>query len=115
MYRQGDVLLVRESSLPTHAKPAKHSKGPVVLAEGEITGHLHAFHDADAVTEYLAPAGFHTPSRREYTPERRYIKVHQLTQLEHPEHRAIDLSPGIYRVVTQREFDADRHSRPVYD
>lgn len=50
LYRQGDVLIERIAKLPAAAKPQK-SKGKVILALGEATGHHHYF-DAKTASEF---------------------------------------------------------------
>ena len=90
MYRQGDVLLVAVPELPEGAKPqARH--GRLVLAEGEATGHAHAIAEPDV---------------REFTVgDERFVLVRSAAQLIHEEHATIDLPPGAYRVVIQREYE----------
>jgi hypothetical protein len=90
--RQGDVLLdpCRE---PEGLVPIDHHGDRIVLAEGEATGHLHAVPAADARL-LAAPDGG------------RYLWVVRPTALTHEEHQpAIELVPGIYRVVRDREYD----------
>ena len=74
--RQGDVLLVPVDEVPEGARPLARTRGRVVLAEGEVTGHAHAIRSAAAT----------------------------LVTLDHEEHAAIEVAPGAYRVVIQREF-----------
>ena len=51
--RQGDVLLIPTDSIPEGTKPAKRdSRGRLVLAEGEVTGHAHVILD-DAATLFV--------------------------------------------------------------
>ncbi|MGV9307480.1 MULTISPECIES: hypothetical protein [unclassified Nonomuraea] len=98
MFRQGDILIVpvAEESVPARVKtlpPApRDSRGRLVLALGEATGHAHAIpgpgtlllDDAYTGADYLhLPAG---------------------TRLVHEEHDAIMLPKGWFRVVRQREY-----------
>lgn len=52
LFRQGDVLLRRVSSIPKSAKAAEKKDQPgnsrIVLAYGEVTGHAHAIADTEA-------------------------------------------------------------------
>lgn len=88
--RQGDVLLVPVARVPyrTHAIP--RDRGRVVLAYGEVTGHAHAIRSLGAALLEL---------RGE-----RYLQVSAAVTLEHEEHGPIDIAPGAYRVVIQREY-----------
>ncbi len=79
MYRQGDVLLVKQEV-----------DKRIVLAWGETSGHAHAI---DANFADLYSSG----------PER-FVMAKAGAQLVHEEHAAIPLTPGSYKVVQQREF-----------
>jgi hypothetical protein len=98
MYRQGDILILPLSEEAAHAtilglSPVpRDSRGRLVLALGEVTGHAHAvvgpgelYRSADP----LAPACLHVPSG---------------ARVVHEEHGAIPLPRGWYRVVRQREY-----------
>ena len=87
--RQGDVLLVAVPAIPAAAE-RQPRKGRLVLAEGEATGHAHAIAEPDA---------------REFrVGDERYLLVRSAAQLIHEEHAPIDLPPGAYRIVIQREY-----------
>jgi hypothetical protein len=91
-YRQGDVLLVRmqNRTLP-EATLVPRDQGRIILALGEATGHAHAIAAADA--ELL-----------EVADGERYLRVDGPAALTHEEHGAIELEPGLYRVIRQREY-----------
>ena len=92
MFRQGDVLLVAVDALPEQAQPEPRG-GRIVLAEGEVTGHAHAVEERDA---------------RTFTHEgQRYLLTKSRAQLIHEEHAPIEVPPGAYRVVIQREYEPD--------
>ncbi len=92
MFRQGDVLLVAVDALPEQAEPEPRG-GRIVLAEGEVTGHAHAVEERDA---------------RAFTHEgQRYLLTKSKAQLIHEEHAPIEVPPGAYRVVIQREYEPD--------
>lgn len=50
MNRQGDILIVPVNEIPTDAVKVDRDAGRAILAYGEVTGHAHAFKDADVVT-----------------------------------------------------------------
>ena len=89
IYRQGDVLVIPITSIPTGLKQTKR----VTLAHGEVTGHHHTIHegatgyasDVDALVDYIevtAPAA----------------------DLTHQEHSTIPIPTGKYQVVKQVEY-----------
>ncbi|MEX1336107.1 MAG: hypothetical protein AB1Z66_12490 [Candidatus Limnocylindrales bacterium] len=102
--RQGDILLVAVPGIPDGARQQPRT-GRIVLAEGEATGHAHAIHEPDART--FVHAGV------------RYLLTRSRAQLVHEEHAPIDVPPGRWRVVQQREYEpAAGHYqswRPVLD
>lgn len=91
-YRQGDVLLVKVDidALPKGAVQ-QESKERIVLAYGEVTGHAHAI-DSSFASLYQWQGD-------------RLIEAKPGARLVHEEHNTIDLEPGFYRVVQQREYE----------
>lgn len=92
MYRQGDVLLERIGELPPDLRHQVYARqGRLILAEGEVTGHAHtvAAEHADLLRDEARNV---------------YLRIMRATPLEHQEHAAIVLEPGVYRVVRQREY-----------
>jgi hypothetical protein len=100
-YRQGDVLLMKLSEDEARAlrlkERARATKGRVILAHGEATGHSHSVDGARA-------------SLHELRFGERYLTILAPTELTHEEHAPISLDPGFYRVVRQREFVPTRDS-----
>ncbi len=90
-YRQGDVLIMAVEGLPTDLAAMSRDQGRVVLAEGEVTGHAHAIVDREAVLY-------------EGDGDDRFLEVASPVTVTHEEHDAIDLPPGVYQVVRQREY-----------
>ena len=90
MVRQGDVLLVPVDAIPEAAKPVARDHGRVVLAYGEATGHAHAISSA-AATQL-------------HDDIERYLRLTAAATLQHEEHAAIEIAPGSYRIVIQREY-----------
>ena len=88
--RQGDVLVLGVDAIPDDAKPVSRDRGRVVLAYGEVTGHAHAIAARDATLLEL--------------DGERYLRVTAPVTLDHEEHATIELPPGSFRVVIQREY-----------
>jgi hypothetical protein len=91
MYRQGDVLLIRDDTAEGGAEIPR-DKGAVVLAYGEVTGHSHAIHNPNVCQ--LRNEG-HTVL---------VVEGDAVAQLVHEEHAPIELPPGRYRVQIQQEY-----------
>lgn len=97
IFRQGDVLLELVAAIPQGAKDVT-AGDRIVLAYGEATGHTHAVHD---------PLTEKTPKGRAKLWDagaERFLQVIEKTALKHEEHAPVELDPGIYRVVQQREY-----------
>ena len=92
-YRQGDVLLVRVEALPNGSVKEDNDES-VVLAYGEVTGHAHRL-SASTVTMYAWKGD-------------KLIEVKKPTPLTHEEHSPIEVAPGFYKVVRQREYTPER-------
>ena len=91
--RQGDVLLVRVDAIPA-GTTEEPTELPMIVKYGEATGHAHAFHSA-AVKLYSSETGD------------RFLHILEPAQLQHEEHAAIDVPPGIYRLPDQVEWSND--------
>ncbi len=99
--RQGDVLVARIDALPANLKPIPREAGRIVLAHGEVTGHAHAVFEPHA-THFSAPdESASAPALAAVT----YLEVKEaMAALTHEEHATIQLPPGTYKVVRQREY-----------
>lgn len=98
-YRQGDVFIERISALPDAVVAKPRDRGRVVLAYGEVTGHAHAI-DASLAELFEARDGV------------LYLRVTGGdAALKHEEHATIDVAPGVYRVVHQREYSPSENRR----
>lgn len=93
-YRQGDVMLIKVAELPRGATQQAPQER-IVLAWGEVTGHAHAVPTAHAALYKHQDDS--------------YLNVLQPTGLTHEEHSRIDLAPGVYKVVLQREYTPERN------
>jgi len=85
-YRQGDLLFVRQETLPAGDLVVRPS---LVIVAGEATGHAHRL-TAGAVLE--APDGTV------------YFDLAMPTRVAHEQHDALTLDPGLWLVVRQREY-----------
>lgn len=104
-YRQGDVLLVKVSGiiskgLPKDAKDVT-PKDRIVLAYGEVTGHAHA------VYPEVKDGKAEMPAKLWDAGAERFLQVLEKTALKHEEHSPVQLDPGVYRVVRQREYSPE--------
>lgn len=90
-YRQGDVLLLKVDDMPPDVVPVEPDNNRVILAYGEVTGHAHALSTATAMLY-------------EHSSGDRFLQVTQPSALVHEEHSPIDLAPGCYKVIRQREY-----------
>ena len=91
--RQGDVLVWPSQSIPASASEVPPEEDRLIVARGEATGHHHSFpHRRGAVLF------------RDGTVGPLYVKVDALVALEHQEHAALRLAPGIYEIQIQRTF-----------
>jgi hypothetical protein len=89
IYRQGDVLIRRISSLPTQ-KAALRANG--VLAYGEVTGHAHKVEQLTRAEVLEIGAGL-------------YMRVSEEgVRIVHEEHAPITLPAGNYEIEIQREY-----------
>jgi len=89
MRRQGDVLFVKIEALSAGGDLTER-KGQIVV-EGEVTGHAHRLVQG----RILEAQGM------------LFLEVLKATQVVHEEHHAIDLEPGIYQVIRQREYSPE--------
>jgi hypothetical protein len=100
MYRQGDMLLipVDPAQLPTRPAPEdRDTRGRLILAHGEATGHAHVVSAPGA--QLLADSD---------EVDRRFLLLATQALLTHDEHAPIPLPAGAYRVVRQREYTPEQ-------
>ena len=92
-YRQGDVLLCAIERIPEDARPIPTDGERLVIAQGELTGHAHAF--AAAAVQML----------RDAASGRTFLVIGaDGAALRHEEHEPILLPEGRYEVRRQREY-----------
>jgi hypothetical protein len=91
MIRQGDIFLKPCNNVNLSGATAVPAKGGrYILAEGEATGHNHS----------VLAEGNELFSLNGNT----VLVVNELTTIEHQEHASIEIAPGQYWVVRQREY-----------
>lgn len=100
MVRQGDVLIRRVQRREANGKDLREGQR-VILAHGEVTGHVHEVVAVGADTDQPPAAFFEEPGGR------RFLFVSQPCALTHQEHGTIALAPGCYEVVRQREYSPE--------
>ena len=87
MKRQGDLLIVKVSSIPNRAVKKDHR----ILAEGEATGRMHELDSGELyeINDVM------------------YFRVEEGARvvLKHPEHHHLTFEPGDYKVIRQREYE----------
>ena len=101
MIRQGDVLVrpVGRGDAPRFGvRPAPPEGGRVVLAHGEATGHHHSFALSQRVALFRDDGGG--------SGGRLLLEVtgDAPAMLEHQEHAALPVAPGLHEVVRQRTY-----------
>lgn len=90
MWRQGDLLVQSTDSIPGSAKKQK----ALTLLESRISGHAHAIAERRTCRIYRSGDDW-------------FLDVFASSaSLVHPEHGAIELAEGKYRVWRQREFSS---------
>ncbi len=96
-YRQGDILLEKSPVPPSleGATKLRRSGGPLVLAYGEATGHAHEIASGFAILFSLQ--------------NEVYLNVTKISLLTHEEHATVEIPPGVYRVIRQREYNSALH------
>jgi hypothetical protein len=99
---QGDILIerVEDAMASGHVVQSVHN-GPVVIAEGEATGHHHRL--VGSVTMYRDDAIARDIPRELYVA---HVTVRSPSaRLVHEEHAPITLDKGTYRVRRQRQLE----------
>ncbi len=102
-YVQGDVMFIRNGKEYTTKEWRKLEpiNGIHIIARGEKTGHTHTV-DANAVDLFELATG-------------RVVVVNQPVFVYHQEHDPLELPPGEYDIITQRQYTAQEAPRRVYD
>jgi len=89
IYQQGDVLFVpRADNIPENTEVKKD----MIVAEGEVTGHMHEVISPDA-TVYVDKEG------------NIFLDAEKGATVTHQEHHKVDVPPGKYDIKIVREYD----------
>ena len=107
IYRHGDVIIEHCSDEPSAAPVPRDSRGHVVLAEGEATGHAHRIR-ARSVALYPIDGSANDSGVR-------LLVVTRPVALRHEEHRTLTIPPGRYRVRVKRQYTPEGGWSPVAD
>lgn len=112
-YRQGDVLLVKiedekEIERLDGTREATNPAPEPILAYGEVTGHHHILTGGELYLD-------------EIDSNFQFVVVDEPATLDHldeggqktGEHESINIAPGMYFVVQQREYDGQQERRVV--
>lgn len=96
--RQGDVILVSVSTATVNlGEPVRATKGDIVLAWGESTGHRHRF--TDGAILYVTPHGRYVEVLQTATT---IVHVRSVEQLRRDEIRVRDLDETTIRMDARR-------------
>lgn len=99
-HRQGDILFIPVDSIPDGVKLVdRDSRGRIVLAEGESTGHAHCVLDD--------PATLFAPTDLDEMADR-FLKVEGEAAVVHEEHDTVHLERGDWAVRRKREYQPER-------
>lgn len=92
LYRQGDVLIRRIGKVPSGPRKPQQDG---CLAYGEVTGHAHRVSDLQEAELFHVGDGM-------------YLSVGENgVSIQHEEHSTINLPPGNYEIVRQREYSPE--------
>ena len=89
IYRHGDLIL---KEVPHFTTGVETKTNVHVLAEGELTGHRHVLSSSIPITVIN-------------TSRHQWVALDAPAKLTHEEHKALIISPGIYQIMKEREYD----------
>ena len=99
-YQQGDVL-IEKVEFNSQLKKVESKEG-IILAEGEVTGHMHKVKEK---------AELFRDSNGQF-----YLSTNGPTTITHEEHKPITVPGGFYKIGIVREYDyIEEQSRKVVD
>jgi hypothetical protein len=105
-YRQGDVLIESVAEIPSTAQKQEPSRR-VILAQGEATGHHHVLETADPA-DWWKPGEIATANDKSAAlAGELFLSLPTGATVTHEEHSTINLPPGVYRVIRQREYSPE--------
>ena len=89
-YRHGDLLIREVTEFPNSLKKLNTK----VLADGEATGHTHTIEGNAQIFENLNE-----------DLDNKFLEVFDEVKLVHQEHKQINIRPGKYVVIIEREYN----------
>lgn len=98
-YRQGDILIVQTTTMPT--TDLKKVKS-ILVAEGSKTEHKHVLKSSSQMLLHEKEGA-------------RFVRIQKKAELVHDEHARIEIPAGDYEIRIQREFDLVQGTRDVTD
>lgn len=106
-FRQGDILFERIAEVPKGFKydPERSASGRIVLAEGEVTGHFHEVLEDDSTVVLSAT------ENKAIDELILHVRAPEGVEVKHPEHAAVPLPPGLWKVSRQREYEHGSETR----
>lgn len=107
MFRQGDLLFLKLEDGPDWFLGCEPRRS-IVVAEGEVTGHKHVLQLGERLG--IEPTELMTDDGLEFF---RIVGANGV--LTHPEHSTIEMPPGDYKLVRQREYEPGHAPRVVLD
>jgi hypothetical protein len=102
-YRQGDVLIERIAEIPKAAVKQMPSE-KIILAHGEVTGHCHLLKTKLPAEWFQLDETLPAGRQAAALAGKLFVSLPAAGVVEHPEHAALNLPPGRYRVTRQREY-----------
>jgi len=91
MYRQGDLLFKEVKAIPEGGKVRKSGH----ILEGEATGHIHRLAELEQAEVLEVGDGL-------------FVSVGENgVSIVHEDHKTIELPPGNFEVIRQREYAPD--------
>lgn len=104
--QQGDVLLIQvpKAKGVTKQNRVEPKQRGYVLAEGEVTGHMHVIQELEGTELY------------QLSGDELLLHLEKESQLVHDDHKAATIPPGDYVVRKVREYDHfEEEARAVAD
>ena len=92
-YQQGDVVMIKIERVPNEAKPLTSGTAPVVVQEGEHTGHAHRFLSHNGNVQTFGNG------------DTKFLRVLENSTITHEEHLPITIEQGDYEVRIVRQKD----------
>lgn len=105
-FRQGDVFIERIEEAPTDAVAQKRAR-EVVLAHGTATGHHHVLKTKTLVKWWKRGEISAASEKTAVIGGEVFVELKKGGRVTHPEHSEIELPPGNYRIIRQREYSPE--------